>query len=180
MTSVMVPWSMPVGTLLMPAALARRITSSGSAVVAMSMSPGARSSSALRTAPPTTRASSPSALSSSRTRAVPPAINQGASASNGSALIIRPLFLRARHELAVHDMGGNVGRIRRGAGEMREPDQPRDHQDERDQDEARDDRDRPGRTREQSGPGGREEQRIDGKGDEEDSDLGQNRPDHDE
>ena len=40
MTSVMVPWSMPVGTLLMPAALARRITSSGRAVVAMSMSPG--------------------------------------------------------------------------------------------------------------------------------------------
>ena len=38
-TSVTVPWSIPVGTLLMPAALARRITSVGSAVVAISMSP---------------------------------------------------------------------------------------------------------------------------------------------
>ena len=38
-TSVTVPCSMPVGTLLMCGCLARRITSSGSAVVAMSMSP---------------------------------------------------------------------------------------------------------------------------------------------
>ena len=38
-TSVTVPCSMPVGTLLMPAALARRITSSGNAVVAISISP---------------------------------------------------------------------------------------------------------------------------------------------
>src|SRR4051812_45839419 len=180
MTSVMVPWSMPVGTLLMPAALARRTTSSGRAVVAMSMSPGKRPSSALRTAPPTTRASSPLALSSARTRAVPPAVSQGASASNGSALIGRPLFFSARHELAILDMSGNVGRIRRGAGEMREPDQPRDDKHERRQRKARDDGDRPGRLHEQAGPRGGQEQRIDGKGNEENSDLGQDRPDHDE
>src|SRR6478609_2208082 len=180
MTSVMVPWSMPVGTLLMPAALARRITSSGRAVVAMSMSPGTRPSNALRTAPPTTRASSPLPLSSVRTRAVPPEVSQGALASNGSALMGQPLFFHARHEPAVLDMGGNVGRVRCGAGEMREADQPRDDKHERGQDQSRDDGDRPGRSREQAGAGGGQEQRIDGKGDEENSDLGQNRPDHDE
>ncbi len=42
------------------AALARAMTASGSAVVARSMSPAGRPSSAFRTAPPTMRASSPS------------------------------------------------------------------------------------------------------------------------
>jgi len=48
------------------------------------------------------------------------------------------------------------------------------------QDKARDDGDRPGRSRKQAVPRRGQEQRIDGKGNEEDSDLGQNRPDHDE
>jgi hypothetical protein len=80
-TSVTVPWSMPVGTLLMPAALARRITSWGNAVVAISMSPIGIFNSALRTAPPTTRASSPLPFRSSSTRAVGPDLSQGASSA---------------------------------------------------------------------------------------------------
>src|SRR5947209_3711491 len=149
---------MPVGTHLMPAALARRTTSSGRAVVAMSMSPGVKPSSALRTAPPTTRASSPFALSNCRTRAVPPAVSQGASAKIGarigSALIGKPLFFPARHELAVLDMGGNVGRVRTAAGELREADETRDHQHDRHQRKTSDNGDRPGRLHEQAGPAG--------------------------
>ena len=60
MTTVTVPCSMPVGTAFQPAASTRRTTSSGTAVVATSISLTARCSNALRTAPPTTRASSPS------------------------------------------------------------------------------------------------------------------------
>ena len=64
-----VPCSMPVGTALLPAACTRRITSSGSAVVATSISATGSPSSVLRTAPPTTRASSPSRLSRASKRA---------------------------------------------------------------------------------------------------------------
>ena len=60
-TTVTVPCSMPVGTGLKPAARRRGGSPpAGSAVVAMSNSPIGSPSSALRTAPPTTRASSPS------------------------------------------------------------------------------------------------------------------------
>ena len=71
----------------MPAALARRITSSGSAVVAMSISPVGIFSSALRTAPPITRASSPPPLSKASTRAVGPDLSHGASSSARKSLI---------------------------------------------------------------------------------------------
>jgi hypothetical protein len=98
----------------------------------------------------------------------------------GSALIGRPPSFHARHELAVFDMGGDIGRIRSRAGEMRKPDQPRDHQHECRQHETRDDGDRPGRLHEQPGTAGGQEQRIDGEGNEENSDLGQNWTDHDE
>ena len=69
MTAVTVPCSMPVGTALPPAASTRRMTSSGNAVVATSISATGSRSKALRTAPPTTRASSPSRLSSASRRA---------------------------------------------------------------------------------------------------------------
>ena len=55
-TMVTVPCSMPVGCAVKPAARASRMVSSGSAVVAMSMSLTAVPISALRTEPPTTRA----------------------------------------------------------------------------------------------------------------------------
>ena len=86
-TSVTVPCSMPVGTLLMPASLARRITSAGNAVVAISISPIGSFRSALRTAPPTTRASSPSPFSNASTRAAGPEVSQGAPSSTRTSLI---------------------------------------------------------------------------------------------
>src|ERR1700730_7252790 len=102
-TSVTVPCSIPVGTLLMPAALARRITSSGSAVVAISMSPIGTSRSALRTAPPTTRASSPSPFNSSSTRVTGPDVSQGASSR-------RALFIFHLREPACRSRYGRVCR----------------------------------------------------------------------
>ena len=138
-TSVTVPWSMPVGTHLMPAALARRTTSSGSAVVAMSMSPRGIFSSALRTAPPTTRASSPSPLSNASTRAAGPDLSQGASDSTRASLISR-----LREPVAVLDMRGNVGQIRRRAGEMRQQDEADDDQQQRSQHQFGDQMRRPG------------------------------------
>jgi crotonobetainyl-CoA:carnitine CoA-transferase CaiB-like acyl-CoA transferase len=56
---ITVPCSMPDGTVLKPAASARRTVSSGRQVVAMSTSPICWPNRWLRTAPPTTRASSP-------------------------------------------------------------------------------------------------------------------------
>jgi hypothetical protein len=61
-TTVTVPWSIPVGTAWSPAAAARRITSSGTASVEMSMSVTACPRSAFRTQPPTKKARCPARL----------------------------------------------------------------------------------------------------------------------
>ena len=111
-TTVTVPCSMPVGTALKPAASARRITSCGSAVVAMSMSPSGTPSSALRTAPPTTRASSPSRSSTASSRASGPRAARRRRASGRLAHRIV-----ARDELAVLDVRRHVGRARRRAAD---------------------------------------------------------------
>ena len=84
--AVTVPCSIPVGTALPPAASTRRVTSSGNAVVATSISPIGTRNKALRTAPPTTRASSPSRSSRERRRATSPSFSQAASASCGTPL----------------------------------------------------------------------------------------------
>ncbi len=78
MTTVTVPCSMPVGTGLKPAAVTRLTTSCGSAVVARSISATGSPMSALRTAPPTTRASSPSLSSTPSRRGNAPAESQAA------------------------------------------------------------------------------------------------------
>ena len=139
-TTVTVPCSMPVGTALKPAASARRITSGGSAVVAMSISPSGSPSSALRTAPPTTRASSP-ARSSTASRSLERRFLQpcGIEASAG------PLSLGlTRHELAVLDMRRNIGRARRRAAPLRQHDEAADHEDERRDQQPSDAGKRPG------------------------------------
>jgi len=63
--TVTVPWAIPVGATRKPAARARFVTTSGSAVVARSKSPTAAPSARSRTAPPTSRVSSPSPFSAS-------------------------------------------------------------------------------------------------------------------
>src|ERR1700679_4051417 len=138
-TSVTVPYSMPVGTLLMPAALARRMTSAGSAVVAISISPIGSFNSALRTAPPTTRASSPLPSSNPSTRAAGPDVSQGASSSTRASLI----FFDSGNELAVLDMGGNVGRMRCRARKSRQQDETDDDQHQRTEHQLGDDVQRP-------------------------------------
>src|ERR1019366_1648147 len=80
-------------------------TSAGTAVVAISMSPVGIFNSALRTAPPTTRASSPLPLSNSSTRAVGPDLSQGAS----SALI--PKFAGMRGNLLCELRNQSTGKI---------------------------------------------------------------------
>ncbi len=80
-TTVTVPCSTPVGTGRKPAAAARRITSSGSAVVATSISPGGCPSSTFLTAPPTTRASSPSRSSTAKSFAGGPCVSHAVSFS---------------------------------------------------------------------------------------------------
>ena len=126
MTTVMVPCSMPVGTALKPAASARRITSCGSAVVAISMSPIGSPSSALRTAPPTTRASSPS-RSSTASRRDKRAFVAARAHRAGRGAVRGHLFL-SRHEHAILDMRRRIGRVRRRAAELREHDEAADHQ----------------------------------------------------
>ena len=74
-----VPWAMPVGTALSPAARARSMTASGRASVAMSMSATGRPRRALRTQPPTGSAWWPAAVSAPQTAWVAGACNQGAS-----------------------------------------------------------------------------------------------------
>ena len=59
LTTVMVPWSIPVGIALRPAACASSITRSGCASVAMSISETGAPSSAFRTQPPTNSACAP-------------------------------------------------------------------------------------------------------------------------
>ena len=103
------------------------------------------SSSALRTAPPTTRASSPSPLSSASTRAAGPDVSHGASASTRASFIFAPGL--PGHELAVLDMGGNIGRVRRRAGKMRQQEEADDDQQQRTQHELGDQMQRPGGLR---------------------------------
>ena len=89
--------------------LARRITSSGTAVVAISISPTGSPSNSLRTAPPTTRASSPSRSSTSSSRGNGPLRSQGGSMMAGRAHAAAALLCLSRHEFAVLDMRRNVG-----------------------------------------------------------------------
>ncbi len=88
-TAVTVPCSMPVGTALNPAASTRRIVSSGSVVVAMSMSETGSPSSVLRTAPPATRASSPPSDSALSSRCRSPSASQSEPATETGSLIGR-------------------------------------------------------------------------------------------
>ena len=84
----------------------------------MSISPIGSPSSALRTAPPTTRASSPSRSSTCeqpRQRRLRAATRRLSSRARGSLTAPLP-----RNELAVLDMRRHVGRARRRAGEMRQ------------------------------------------------------------
>ena len=126
-TTVMVPCSMPVGTGLKPAAVARRITSSrnrgGGDVefvdrlaeqrVAHRAADHAR---LLAVAIEHLRAAARAA----------PSRSHAASFSERARLAHRT---SSRNELAVLDMGRLVGRARRRAGEMREIDEAADHQD---------------------------------------------------
>ena len=89
-TTVTVPCSMPVATGRNPAAVVRRITSSGNAVVAMSMSPGGTPSSTLRTAPPTIRASSPSRSSTASTAPAGPRVSASAVTGRLSVTVAHP------------------------------------------------------------------------------------------
>src|ERR1044072_7704066 len=116
---------MPVGTVLKPAASARRITSSGSAVVAISTSPCGTPSSVLRPAPPTTRASSPSRLSAASRPLSGASLSQAASIFTGGSLG------RPRHELAVLDMRRDVLRAGGLAAPLRQHDEAAEHQHER-------------------------------------------------
>ena len=74
-------------------AAARRMTSSGSAVVAMSTSLTGAPMSVLRTAPPTARASAPSAVRAANTARVGARVSHSASAMRGRAA----LSVGARH-----------------------------------------------------------------------------------
>src|SRR3569623_593514 len=67
-TAVIVPWSIPVGIGLMPAAASRKLTSSGGSGVAQSTSAASSPSSASRTAPPTQRALPGPSAATSRAR----------------------------------------------------------------------------------------------------------------
>ena len=78
-TTVMVPWSMPVGTGLRPAAFASATTASGRASVARSMSATGQPRRALRTQPPTKRMAWPPASIAAQTARVGAAPTQGAS-----------------------------------------------------------------------------------------------------
>ena len=99
--NVTVPCVMPVVATLKPAARARRITSSGRAVVAKSRSSPLTPSARSRTAPPTTRVSAPSPLSASRASRVH---RVGAAANLGAfhpSIPASGSFNSSRHEHAV-------------------------------------------------------------------------------
>ena len=79
-TTVTVPWSIPVGMALNPAACAICITFSGRALVDISTSLSGRPSSALRTQPPTKYISCPAASTAAQTSRAAGSINQLVSA----------------------------------------------------------------------------------------------------
>src|SRR6185437_9852334 len=90
-----------------------------------------------------------------------------------------PSFLNSRDEFAILDMGGDVDRIGGRAGKMREQGKTDQGKYQRNSSKSGDYRQRPRRRRQQSITSGDEEQRIGNKGDQENSDVGESRTDHD-
>src|SRR6478609_6728957 len=146
-TTVTVPCSMPVGMAWRPAAVASRITSAGSAAVAISTSLTGRPIRALRTAPPTMRVSAPSVSSAANTLAVAGRLSHSAFARLG----MRPSFELdigaprlievARLDAAVLERGGRIGLARNAAGARAEG-----HEHDEDDDRAGDEQPDQGRV----------------------------------
>jgi len=82
-TRVTVPWLIPVGTALIPAAFAAAMVASGASVVATSTSPALRPAKASRTAPPTTLARPPARSMAANTPERPAFRRHAAPASDG-------------------------------------------------------------------------------------------------
>src|SRR5262249_28940272 len=126
-TTVTVPWSMPVGTALKPAASTRPITAGGSAVVATSNSLASRPSSASPTPPPA--APPPRARGGAPGRPPAPAgsFGPGGRGRGGPPPPPTPVggvsLFFPRHTPPFLDVRGNVGPPRGPPAELRHDDE---------------------------------------------------------